>query len=147
MLQCISEKQVRAQVAEATDKLTLQQSFIAENTSPGATVYTDGVSVYMGLPFDHEAIKHSVKEFVRRQVHTNGMESFWSMLKRGSIGVYHRMSSMHLNRYIIKFEGRHNVRESGAIDQIGGTTAGMVGKRLTYADLIKPNGLPSGARG
>lgn len=72
----LSEKQVRPQVAEATDKLALQQGFVVKNTSPGATVYTDEASAYVGPPFDHEAIKHSVKEFVRRQGHTNGMESF-----------------------------------------------------------------------
>ena len=134
-------------MAEATDKLTLPQGFIVENATPGATVYTDEASAYVGLPFDHEAIKHSVKGFVRRQAHTNGMESFWSMLKRGYIGVYHKISPKHLNRYVIEFEGRHNVRESGALDQMGGTVASMGGKRLTCAGLIKPNGPPSGARG
>lgn len=134
-------------MAEATDKLTLPQGFIVENVTPGATVYTDEASAYVGLPFDHEAIKHSVKGFVRRQAHTNGMESFWSMLQRGYISVYHKILPKHLNRYVIEFEGRHNVRESGALDQMGRTVASMGGKRLTCAGLIKPNGPPSGARG
>ena len=68
-------KQVRAQVVEATDKPTLQ-GFVIRNSSPDATVYTDEASVYEGLPMSHDSVKHSVKEFVRGQVHTNGMESF-----------------------------------------------------------------------
>ena len=139
-------KQVRAQVVEHTDKPTLQ-GFVIDHTAPDATVYTDEASAYEGLPMAHDAVKHSIKEFVRGQVHTNGMESFWSMLKRGYIGVYHKMSPKHLDRYVTEFEGRHNARENDTIDQMGGIVDDMGGKRLRYRDLIKPNGLPSGARG
>ena len=138
-------KQVRAQVVECTDKPTLQ-GFVIEHAAPDATVYTDEASAYEGLPFVHEAVKHSVKEFVRGQIHTNGMESFWSMLKRGYIGVYHKMSPKHLNRYVTEFAGRHNDRESDTVDQTSGIVEGMGGKRLRYKDLIAPNGLSSGAR-
>ena len=84
---------------------------------------------------------------MRGQVHTNGVESFWSMLKRGYIGIYHKMSPKHLDRYVTEFEGRHNDRQSDTIDQMGNLDRGMARKRLTYADLVAPNGLDSGARG
>ena len=74
-------KNVRAKVVENTDKATLQ-GFVVEHTAPGATVYTDEASAYEGLPFAHESVKHSVSEYVRGVAHTNGAESFWSMLKR-----------------------------------------------------------------
>ena len=123
------------------------QGFVAEHTAPGATVYTDEATAYEGLPYPHEAVKHSVKEYVRGQVHTNGAESFWSMLKRGYVGIYHKMSPKHLGRYVTEFQSRHNDREHDTIDQMGGIVEGMGGKRLRYRDLIAPNGLPSGARG
>ena len=138
--------QVRAQVVENTDKPTLQ-GFVIDNAAPDATVYTDEAAAYEGLPMPHDAVKHSVKEFVRGQIHTNGMESFWSMLKRGYVGVYHKMSPKHLDRYVTEFAGRHNDREHDTIDQMGEIVDGMIGKRLTYEQLTAPNGLPSGARG
>ena len=91
---------------------------------------------YRGMPFDHEAVKHSVGEYVREQAHTNGMESFWSMLKRGYIGVYHHMSAKHLHRYANEFAGRHNVREEDTLKQMEAVVVRMVGKRIMYRDLV-----------
>ena len=139
-------KQVRAHVVERTDKPTLQ-SFIIEHAAPTATVYSDEASAYEGLPMPHEAVKHSIKEYVRGQIHTNGIESFWSMLKRGYVGTYHKLSPKHLDRYVQEFAGRHNMREKNTIDQMADVASGTVGKQLTYEKLIAPNGLPSGARG
>ena len=96
--------------------------------------------------FDHEAVNHSVSEYVRDMVSTNGMESFWAMLKRGHQGVYHKMSPKRLDRYCQEFAGRHNAREADTIDQMAGVVTGMAGKRLRYQDLIADNGLDSGAR-
>ena len=96
--------------------------------------------------FTHEAVNHSVGEYVRDMASTNGMESFWSMLKRGHQGIYHKFSPKHLDRYMTEFAGRHNDREADTVDQMTGIVAGMVGKRLTYADLTADNGLDSGAR-
>ena len=138
-------KQVRAKVVRETDKPTLQ-GFVIRNSFPDATVYTDEAPAYEGLPQLHESVKHSVKEFVRGQVHTNGMESFWSMLKRGYVDTFHKMSPKHLHRYVTEFEGRHNVRELDTINQMGSLVSAMVGKSLTYDELIAPNGLGSGAR-
>ena len=138
-------KRVSARVVGSTDGPTLQ-SFVAEHAAPGATVYTDEARAYEGMPFDHEAVRHSVGEYVRDQAHTNGMESFWSMLKRGYVGTYHKLSPKHLDRYVTEFAGRHNTRDRDTRDQMVGLVAGMDGKRLRYADLIEDNGLESGAR-
>ena len=67
------------------------------------------------MPFDHETVCHSVGEYVRGQAHVNGIESFWSMLKRGYHGTYHHMSAKHLDRYVTEFSGRHNDRNAKGI--------------------------------
>jgi len=138
-------KQVRARAVRNTDKPTLQ-GFVTEHTAPDATVYTDESSSYEGLPFKHETVKHSTGEYVREMVHVNGIESFWALMKRGYVGIYHKMSPKHLNRYVTKFAGRHNVRGLDTRDQMEQLAKGMTNRRLTYEDLIEPNGLASGAR-
>ena len=126
---------VSAKTAPETNKPTLQ-GFVVSHAAPGATVYTDEAAAYEGMPFDHEAVKHSVGEYVRDQAHTNGMESFWSVLKRGYHGTYHHMSPKHLDRYVTEFSGRHNDRDRDTIDQMARIAQGMVGKWLRYVDLI-----------
>ena len=98
------------------------------------------------MPFAHESVVHSVGEYVRGQAHTNGMESFWVLMKRGYHGTFHRMSHKHLDRYVSEFASRNNIRDFDTVKQMEVLTAGMVGKRLTYAKLIEDNGLESGAR-
>ena len=78
--------------------------------------------------------------------HTNGIESFWAMLKRGYHGVYHRMSPEHLDRYVREFSGRHNLRQEDTAVQMAAVVRRMGGKRLKYADLIHhptPTPVPS----
>ena len=106
-----------------------------------ARVYTDEASAYETLPFEHESVKHSASEYVRGQAHTNGVESFWSMLKRG--GTFHRLSPNHPDRSVHEFAGRHNLRKQDTIDMMG-AVLGMDGKRLRHEDLIRDNGLASG---
>ena len=128
--------QVSASVVEGTDKETLQE-FVKENAKQGAKVYTDDHAGYHGMPgFDHESVKHSVGQYVDGMAHTNGIESFWSMLKRGYHGTYHRMSPKHLQRYVNEFAGRHNIRKEDTLDQMYEVAAGMVGKRIMYLDLV-----------
>lgn len=133
---------VAARVIDSTDADTLN-TFVAGHADTGAEVYTDGSSAYRGRP-NHEAVAHSVAEYVRyledATVHTNGIESFWSMLKRAHKGTFHRMSPKHLQRYINEFAGRHNIRDMDTIRQMEHLVAAMVGKRLMYTDLIAPNG-------
>ncbi len=126
---------VAAQVVEKTDALNLQ-SFVVDKAQLGATIYTDENRAYAGLPFPHESVKHSAGEYVNEMAHTNGIESFWAMLKRGYNGVYHRMSVKHLDRYITEFEGRHNQRPLDTESQVLAIMQGMDGKRLRYADLV-----------
>ena len=135
---------MQATVVTSTDKKTLQ-GFVQGNIVADATIYTDDAKAYDGLP-NHETVKHSVGEYVREQVHTNGVESFWATFKRGQKGVYHKMSKKHLHRYVTEFVGRHNERPRDTGDQISQLVRGMEGKRLSYAALIADNGLPSGAR-
>ena len=127
--------QVSATPVESTDKATLQ-AFVHSRTEPDAKVYTDEAKAYEGLRRSHEAVKHSVGEYVRQQAHTNGLESFWALMKRGYQGIYHKMSVQHLHRYVTEFEGRHNDRSSDTIDQMTGLVQGMMGRRLRYVDLI-----------
>ena len=138
-------KRVRAEVVPDTTGETLR-GFVASHTQPDAMVYTDGEPAYTSLP-RHEAVKHSIGEYVRGMAHTNGMESFWSMLKRAHMGTFHKLSPKHLDRYVQEFAGKHNLRDAGTLAQMTALVAGLVGKRLMYRDLIADNGLPSGARG
>ena len=78
--------------------------------------------------------------------HINGIESFWSMLKRAHKGTFHKLSPKHLQRYVTEFAGKHNWREQDTIDIMVGVAVGFVGKRLRYRELIADNGLDSGAR-
>ena len=127
---------IKASVIESTDKATLQ-GFIRDNVKDGAKVYTDDHGSYHEMQgFDHEIVKHSVGEYVRNQAHTQGVESFWSMLKRAHKGVFHKMSHKHLDRYVTEFAGRHNQRPLDTIDQMKAMVSGMDHKRLRYKDLI-----------
>ena len=139
--------EVRAEVVQRTDGTTLQ-GFVREHTEPGATVYTDDAAAYRGLAADyrHEAVNHTVSEYVRGQAHTNGMESFWSMLKRAHDGTFHKISPKHLQRYVSEFAGKHNIRNSGTVDQMRTVVVGLMGRSLPYRRLISDNGLASGAR-
>ena len=136
---------VAAQVVEATDSATLH-AFVADNAELDAVVYTDDAAAYDGIPNPHESVKHSVSEYVNGMAHTNGIESFWSMLKRAHKGTFHKISPKHLQRYVSEFSGKHNVRDSGTLAQMSDTVARLVGRNLLYRDLIASNGLSPGAR-
>ena len=121
------------------------RGFVAKHTAADTKLYTDESAAYKGLG-NHEAVKHRVGEYVRGMAHTNGIESFWSMLKRAHTGTFHKLSPKHLNRYVQEFAGKHNIRDSGTLAQMQGVVAMLVGRNLLYRDLIADNGLPSGAR-
>ena len=136
---------VTARVVADTDAATLQE-FVRGHAAPDATVYTDDAGAYKGMPFKHESVRQSVGEYVRDMAHTNGVESFWSMLKRAHKGTFHKISPKHLDRYVQEFAGKHNIRESGTLAQMRDTVARLVGRNLLYRNLIADNGLESGAR-
>ncbi|MFA7585557.1 MAG: IS1595 family transposase [Novosphingobium sp.] len=130
--------EVRAEVVADTKATTLGP-FVKAHANPGATVVTDTHGGYVGLEaagFTHVRINHSVGEYVRDMAHTNGIESFWALLKRGYIGIYHYMSEKHLHRYVNEFSFRHNTAKAGTMSFIDMTLARAVGKRLTYKGLI-----------
>ena len=136
---------VNAKVVTSTDAETLQ-GFVADNAEPDAVVYTDDAAAYEGIPNPHETVKHSISEYVDGMAHTNGIESFWSMLKRAHKGTFHKISPKHLQRYVSEFAGKHNVRDSGTLAQMRDTVARLVGRNLLYRDLIADNGLSSAGR-
>ena len=130
---------VTASVVDAADRPTLY-GLIHNHVQDGSTVYTDGAEGYRGIDrtghdLEYAAVRHSIGEYVRGEVHTNGVESLWSLLKRGYYGTYHKMSFKHLARFVVEFAARHNVRDLNAIDQMAALVKAMEGKRLRYANL------------
>lgn len=120
----------------STDGRTLK-GLIHGYVTTGATIYTDNHRSYKGLTkYKHATVNHGVGEYVRDQAHTNGIESFWALLKRGYYGIYHHMSGKHLHRYVNEFSFRHNTAKIGTIEFIEMTAIKMIGQRLTYKELI-----------
>ncbi len=128
---------VRAEPISRLTKTHLQR-FVRANAKEGATVTTDSFRSYNGLAdaYTHKTVNHSIGEYVRDQAHTNGIESFWALLKRGHYGVYHMMSAKHLHRYVDEFSFRHNTAHIGTLQFIEMTIQRMASKRLTYKELI-----------
>ena len=130
--------QITAKPIKNTKSETLTK-FIDDNANIGATIVTDTFPAYNKLSsigYNHISINHSVGEYIKDKAHTNGIESFWALLKRGYIGVYHYMSEKHLNRYVNEFSYRHNTRKFGTMEFIDSTILRMAGKRLKYKELI-----------
>ncbi len=116
------------------------RQLVKKHCEPQSQIYTDQNPSYAGLNergYRVESVNHSVKEYVRDRAHTNGIESFWAMLKRGYHGTYHKMSPKHLQRYVNEFSGRHNARPMDTSAQLSKLVAGMEGKRLPYQTLIR----------
>lgn len=125
---------VRARVVEKDDEEPIRE-FVARNMQEDAKLYTDEGAAYRGLRRLHEAVVHSAKEYVRGGAHINSLESVWSLLKRGYIGTFHRMSREHVGRYLNEFTARHNIRELDTIDQMTAIVQRMEGQRLRWRDL------------
>lgn len=127
---------VRAWPVAGTDAATLKPH-VRRNVEPGSAVYTDCHLAYSGMrEYRHESVAHSAGEYVRDQVHTNGIESFWALLKRGLLGSYHHVSVKHLSRYVDEFCHRHNARDEHALAFMRRTASEMVGRRLTHRMLV-----------
>ena len=124
--------------ARPHDKKKKLKDFVKATVAPGSTVYTDNYKAYRGLAkhYRHDVVQHSKGEYAKGRVSTNSIESFWSMLKRGYHGVYHKMSPKHLHRYVDEFAGRHNIRDLDTIEQMMLIALNTVGKRLRYKDLV-----------
>jgi transposase-like protein len=136
-------RKVRASVIPTVKRATLQER-ILNSVAHGATVYTDELPSYkfaLAENYIHEIITHS-KEYVRGQVHTNGIENFWSLLKRGLRGTYVAVEPFHLDRYIDeqawRFNNRKdetNTRKLSDMERFNNALSGIAGKRLTYAEV------------
>ena len=127
---------ITAQVIQSTDGTTLR-GFAEGASSPDAQVYTDDAKAYVGMNRKHESVNHSVSQYVSKMAHTNGIESFWALLKRGYHGTFHHISEKHLHRYVNEFATRHNLRPRDTEEIMAETVARMTGKRLTYRELTK----------
>ncbi len=128
--------EVRAAHVSTVEKGTLH-GFIGQNVALGSTVYTDGLPTYRGMQgYTHIAVDHTISEYVREMAHTNGIESFWALLKRGYYGIYHFMSAKHLHRYVNEFSFRHNTSKVSTLEFMAMTIARSEGRRLSYQGLI-----------
>ena len=127
-------KKVTAKVVPNTMSETLG-GFVIGNVIPGTRIYTDDATAYTHLP-NHASVKHSGREYVRGSIHTNGIESFWAVLKRAHKGTFHRLSAKHLHRYVDEFVGRHNMRELDTLDQMALIAENMADSQLRYKDLV-----------
>jgi transposase-like protein len=144
-------RKVRATVVPNVKRQTLQ-SEILNTIESGSTIYSDESSVYDRLGsgfFVHETVNHT-KEYVRGQVHTQGLDNFWSLLKRGLTGTYVAVEPFHLDRYVDEQAFRYNNRATrdnplNDLDRFALAVSQIAGKRLTYAELTGKTEPPTSA--
>jgi transposase-like protein len=141
-------RQVRATVVPNVTRETLQ-SVILKNVRYGSKLYTDSAVAYesgLNWRFVHDIVNKS-EGYVRGRVHTNGMENFWSLLKRGLKGTYVAVEPFHLFRYIDEQVFRYNNRKDGDVkltdaDRFARAMSQVAGRRLTYSELTGKDGSP-----
>ncbi len=126
---------VRAAVVEDNTGRTLKRH-VREAVEPGASVYTDQLKSYTGLAdtYDHRTVDHAVA-YVDGQVHTNFMENFWSVLKRGLNGTYISVEPFHMFRYLDERVFTFNMRDLDDYGRFSTVLAAVSGRRLTWAQL------------
>jgi len=128
--------EVRAQVVPSVSMMDLHKA-IKENVKTGSKLYTDQWVGYRGLrDYKHDVVNHSAKEFVKGDCHTQGIDSFWALFKRGYHGIYHQMSRKHLHRYIDEFAFRLNRRAVEMRDVFSEVVSNIAGNgKLSYKEL------------
>jgi transposase-like protein len=129
---------VRSQHVERVTGLNLR-SIIKENVDKSAIIMSDDYHAYHGLKkdfADHKIIRHSSKQYVNGDIHTNTIEGYFSILKRGIIGVYHHVGKQHLHRYLNEFDYRYNNRKVKDSDSTINAILSTKGKRLMYRESI-----------
>ncbi len=129
---------IRAFVVDTRRKKELQ-AHVREHVEAGSAIFTDELKSYDGLEskFQHAVINHAV-EYVNGNVHTNTMENFWSLLKRGLHGTYISVEPFHLFRYLDEQAFRYNNRTADA-ERFVGVMKQIVGRRVTYKELTGKN--------
>lgn len=99
---------------------------------------TDDGGARVGREFPlHQSVNHSIGEYVRGDIHTNTIEGFFSIMKRGIVGTYHHVSAQHLKRYLAEFDLRYNEMAALGVDdkmRADALVRGIVAKRLMYRD-------------
>jgi len=127
--------EVRAKVVPDTKSRTLQVE-VRENVEPGSAVYTDALRSYKGLDpeYVHQVVDHAEK-YAEGKVHVNGLENFWSLLKRCFNGTYVSVEPFHLFRYLDEQAFRFNEREGEDADRFKKALGSVAGRRLTYSEL------------
>ena len=130
---------IKAISVEGEDKATIHSAILA-NIECGSTIYTDDHRGYRnigGTIYNHETVKHSAKEYVNGMAHTNGIESVWSVIKRGFNGVYHNWSRKHCQQYVNEFTFRLNEGncDRDTQDRLDDLFKSMAGKTITYEKL------------
>lgn len=128
--------EVRTRVVPDTKSRTLQVE-VRENVEPGSEVHTDALRSYRGLDpeYVHKVVDHA-ERYVDGHVHTNGLENFWSLLKRGIKGTYVSVEPYHLFQYLDEQAFRFNNREAEDAGRFTATAGAIADKRLTYRELI-----------
>lgn len=126
---------IRAKVVPDTKSGTLQVQ-VRDNVESGSEVHTDALRSYRGLDpeYVHQVVDHAEK-YVDGHVHTNGIENFWSLLKRGVKGTYVSVESYHLFRYLDEQAFRFNEREYEDADRFQLALSNVGGRRLTYGEV------------
>lgn len=120
----------------ANDRRTSLQPFVRDRVAQGAALYTDSNSGYDGLPeFTRGRVNHSAGEYVIEQIHTNGIENFWTLLKRGIIGTYVQVSPEHLFRYVNERAFTFNERDLTDLGRFSLVLDRVSGRRITYKGL------------
>ena len=134
---------VRTAVVKTTRRTALEP-LVRKHVVEGSEVFTDALPSYSDLSdrYVHEFIDHS-ESYVRGKVHTNGLENFWSLLKRAIKGTYVSVEPVHLFRYLDEEVFRFNARKTVDTDRFERVTGAVVGKRLTYHQLIGANTTPA----
>ena len=129
--------EVRAKVVTGTESAQLHPE-IKDNVAPGSTVYTDEHRGYNGLlGYFRTPVNHSVRVFVQGDAHTNGIESFWALFKRGYHGVYHWMSRKHLQKYVDECAFRLNRKGNEMLEVFSDVVQNATdAKQLPYKQLI-----------
>jgi transposase-like protein len=127
---------VQATVVADRRKRTLQ-GLVKSHVRAGAALYTDALASYDGLEgeFFHKVVDHAV-EYVNGKAHTNGLENFWSLLKRGLKGTYVSVAPYHLFRYLDEEVFRYNQRKTDDFNRFRAVLSQIVNRRLSYNQLI-----------
>lgn len=131
--------QVRANVVKNVGRKTIEEQ-VTKNVRKGSRLYTDDFLSYarLGNKYRHETVSHAGGEYVRGKAHSNSIENFWSLFKRGYNGVYHRMSRKHLQRYVDEFAFRFNHRADEMREVFSLAVSGVSkSKRITYKTLTQ----------